>query len=155
VVTINEDAPAVARSEVEIEADPETVWGVLSDIDDWPSWNPEIRAADLSGPLQPGSVFHWKAGPASITSTLREVDRPHVLAWTGKSFGMNAIHVYRLEPRDGKTVVRTEESWDGLAARLLRGWSQRTLQTAVETGPEYLKAEAERRALELASPTAG
>ena len=146
MVTINEDAPAIARSEVEVEADPETVWEVLCDIDHWPDWNPEVRTADLSGPLEPGTVFHWRSGQATITSTICEVDRPHVLAWTGRSFGMNAIHVFRLEESDGKTVVTTEELWDGLAARLLRGWSQKALQTTIDGGPIYLKAEAERRA---------
>lgn len=72
-----------------------------------------------------GSEFRWKAGPATITSTLRRVERPRLLAWTGKTFGVSAIHVYRLEPRDGHTSVRTEESWEGLLARIFGGLMQK------------------------------
>jgi hypothetical protein len=49
-----------------------------------------------------------------------------------------------LEPPDGKTVVHTEESWDGLVARLLRGRMQRTLKSSIDAGLRYLKAEVEK-----------
>ena len=32
--------------------------------------------------------------------------------------GLNAVHVYTLEPRDGATFVKTEESVEGLLARI-------------------------------------
>ena len=55
--------------------------------------------------LTPGSTFRWKAGPGTITSTLQRVERPRVIAWAGRTFGIKANHVYTLEPRDGKTLV--------------------------------------------------
>ncbi|MGH2932800.1 MAG: SRPBCC family protein, partial [Gaiellaceae bacterium] len=58
---------------------------------------------------------------------------------------------YRLEPRDGKTSVRTEESYEGLIARLFRGPLQKTLDEALEEGLRHLKAEAERRTTETGS----
>jgi Phospholipase_D-nuclease N-terminal len=67
----------------------------------------------------------------------------------GQDDGIPAIHVYRLDPsnqRPGHTVVRLEESWDGLLARLLRRPFTRTLQAAIDTGLVRLKAEAERQA---------
>ena len=39
---INRNAPATAHGELQIAADPQTVFGVLSAIDQWPSWNPDI-----------------------------------------------------------------------------------------------------------------
>jgi uncharacterized protein YndB with AHSA1/START domain len=142
---INERAPAVASEEIEVAAPPEIVWNVISEIDAWPQWNPAITQSSLDGALAPGSTFRWKAGPGTITSTLRQVDPPHVLAWTGKTFGINAIHVYRLEPAEGGTRVSTAESWEGLPVRLMRGRMQRMLQDALRTGLEALKREAERR----------
>lgn len=60
--------------------------------------------------------------------------------------GIKAIHVYTLEPnQDGGTVVRTEESFDGLVAKVLRRPLQKTLDTALQEGLEHLKREAERR----------
>ena len=63
----------------------------------------------------------------------------------GKISGIKANHIWRLEPRDGKTIVRTEESWEGLVTRIFRARMQRTLQNAIDSGPRHLKAEAERR----------
>jgi hypothetical protein len=143
---IKTGAPAIAKAEVEIAADPQTVWGVVSDFERWPSWNSEIRSMAMNGPLASGSTFAWKAGPGTIRSTLGEVDAPRKIAWSGVTFGIKAIDVFRLEPRDDGTLVTEEESWEGLLVRLLRGRMQRTLQAAIETGLRSLKAEAERQA---------
>ena len=40
--------------------------------------------------------------------------------------------------------MRTEESYDGLVARVLRRSLQKTLDTALTDGARYLKAEAEK-----------
>ncbi len=40
--------------------------------------------------------------------------------------------------------MRTEESYDGLVARLLRRSLQKTLDAALADGARYLKAEAEK-----------
>ena len=104
----------VGRGEIEIAAAPELVWDVLTAIDRWPSWNPQVKSMDMQGGLAEGTQFRWKAGPGTITSTIRSVEAPRLIAWTGKTLSINAIHEYRLEPRDGKTSVRTEESYEGL-----------------------------------------
>ena len=145
---INEHAPVIGASEIEIAAAPELVWDVLTAIDRWPSWNPQVKSMDMQGGIAEGSQFRWKAGPGTITSTIRRVEPPRLIAWTGKTFSIDAIHVYRLEARDGKTFVRTEESYEGLVARLFRGPLQKTLDAALEEGLGHLKAEAERRARE-------
>lgn len=147
-MAVNKQAPVVGASETEIAAAPEVVWDVLTAIDRWPSWNPQVKSMDLQGAVAEGSQFRWKAGPGTITSTIRRVDPPRLIAWTGKTLGIDAIHEYRLEPRDGKTLVQTEESYEGLVARLFRGPLQKTLNSALEEGLGYLKAEAERRTSE-------
>jgi hypothetical protein len=64
-------------------------YGVRGDlgVDQWPSWNPDIKSVELQGPVQPGTVFRWKAGPSSLTSTLQVVDPPREIAWTGTTIG--------------------------------------------------------------------
>jgi uncharacterized protein YndB with AHSA1/START domain len=145
-LTIDERAPAIARAEVEIEADLDTVWDVLTAIDDWPSWNPDVKSASLSGAVAEGSKFRWKAGPGTLTSTIQRVDRPRFIGWTGTTLGIKGIHVWRFEPRNGTTFASTEESWDGLIVRLFRGPMQKTLKKATDAGLQHLKVEAERRA---------
>jgi hypothetical protein len=144
-VEIDTSAPAVARGEIEVVASPKIVWDVLTDISKWPSWNPEIKSAALEGPLAKGTQFRWKAGPGTIRSTLQSVEPPHLIAWTGTTFGIKAKHVYRLKQQGDATIVRSEESWDGLLVRLLRRSMTKTLQKAVESGLLHLKSEAEGR----------
>lgn len=143
---VDRTAPALAAAEAEIAADPETVWEVLAGIEDWPGWNPDVRSVELAGEPREGTVFRWKAGRATITSRIERMERPRLLGWTGRTAGIEAVHVWRLEGRGGGTFARTEESWAGLPVRLLRGPMRRALQKAVAGGLAHLQAEAERRA---------
>lgn len=142
---VSRSAPVLVRDEVDIAAAPEMVWRLLADINGWPNWNPAVTKAELQGELAPGSIFRWRAGPGTITSVLRETEPGRVLAWTGSTFGINAVHIYRIEPIDGKTRVFTAESWEGLPVRLLRGRMQRTLDRSLRAGLKALKAAAERQ----------
>jgi hypothetical protein len=99
----------------------------------------------MAGDLAEGSVFRWKAGPGTITSTIQHVDPPQLIGWAGTTFGIKAKHVYRLEPREGGTLVHTEESYEGVVARLLRSSLQKTLDKSLSSGLQHLKAETERR----------
>jgi uncharacterized protein YndB with AHSA1/START domain len=145
-VEVSRNAPVVAASEIDIAAPPETVWDVLTDFERWPRWNPDVKSMSFSGTVGEGAVFRWRAGPGTISSRIRRVDRPRLIGWTGKTLGIEAVHVYRLEPHDGGTHVTTEESYEGALARLFRGPILRMLENALETGLDRLKAESERRA---------
>jgi uncharacterized protein YndB with AHSA1/START domain len=125
---INREAPVVVSATADVTAPRDVVWNVVADIDSWPRWNPDVSEVSLSGELAPGSEFRWKAGPGTIRSTLREVEPPRRIAWSGKSLGASAVHVWTLEPTSGGTTVRTEESADGLVVRLLRSRMQKTFQ---------------------------
>jgi uncharacterized protein YndB with AHSA1/START domain len=148
MTAINEEAPIVGASEIDIAAPPEVAWEVLTAIERWPSWNPEVKAASIQGGIDEGTEFRWKAGPGTITSTIQDVQAPRRIAWTGKTLGIKAIHVHTLEGRNGGTLVTSEESYNGLVARLFRGRLQKTLDSALENGLRRLKAEAERQQLE-------
>lgn len=145
MASVNTSAPLVASGEIEIAAPPEIVWEVLTAIDRWPEWDPDIRWTALDGGLSAGSTFRWKSGPGTITSTIREVEPMRRIVWSGRTFGIHAIHAWRLTPRDGGTAVATEESWDGLVVRIFRRQLRRTLERAVASGLRHLKTEAERR----------
>ena len=142
--TIGSGSPVVSAAELDIDAPIETVWSVLTAVEEWPSWNPDVKAVSLAGPFAEGSTFRWKAGPGTITSVVEQVDRPRLLAWSGRTLGIRAVHVWHLSATNGTTHVRTEESYDGFVARVLRRSLQKTLDTALADGARYLKAEAER-----------
>ena len=137
-------APVRATSTARIGAGPEVVWDLITDVERWPEWNPEVRSVTLAGGLVPGSEFRWRSGATRITSTFVRLERPGYAEWTGRTMGIRARHVWRLEPDDdGGTTVTTEESFDGLLARLLRGRLQQTLQRALDDGLAHLRRAAE------------
>jgi uncharacterized protein YndB with AHSA1/START domain len=148
LVNINRNAPATAAGELRIGADPQTVFAVIADIDQWPTWNPDVKSVTLQGQVQPGTVFRWKAGPSSLTSTLQVVDPPTEIAWTGTTMGIRAVHVFRFQALGGGTLARSEESWEGVLPSLLAGWSRRTLDKGIRSILSRLKIEAERRVAE-------
>jgi uncharacterized protein YndB with AHSA1/START domain len=151
---IDRDATITASGTVEISASPYEVWRVISDIGQWPGWNPGVREARLDGDLAAGSRFRWRAGPGTITSVLRSVDPGRELGWTGRTMGVHAVHVWRIEGTPRGTRVTTEESWRGWPTRLMRKRMERTLHDAVVHGLYSLKAEVEfrvRRDLRLAA----
>jgi uncharacterized protein YndB with AHSA1/START domain len=143
---ISRNAPATAAGELRIHADPQTVFAVISAIDRWPSWNPDIKSVTVQGPVQPGTGFRWKSGPSTLTSTLQVVDPPHEIAWTGTTMGIKAVHVFRFQASDGGTLAHAEESWEGLLARLLKSYSRKTLDKGIRSILSHLKTQAERRA---------
>src|SRR5262245_35605504 len=144
--SIDEQAPVAGSSEIEIAASPELVWSVLTDFERWPSWNPDVRSMSMEGPVAQGSMFRWKAGPGTITSTIERVEPPRMIAWRGRTLGIRAIHFCWLDPRAGTTFVRTEESYEGFVVRLFRRSIQKALGRALENGLHSMKAEVERQA---------
>ena len=81
---INASAPVVGTCELEIAAAPETVWEVVTAVDSWPTWNPDVKSVSVEGPVAEGTSFRWKAGPGTIRSTIQQLDAPRRIAWTGQ-----------------------------------------------------------------------
>jgi uncharacterized protein YndB with AHSA1/START domain len=143
-LTINVDAPVVSSAEVEIEAPIEVVWSILTAIERWPTWNPDVKSASLDGPAVEGATFRWKAGPGTINSTVVRLEAPRLMGWTGRTLGIRAVHVWRLQSKNGLTLANTQESYEGLTSRILRRPLQKLLDRTLADVVGHLKAEAER-----------
>jgi uncharacterized protein YndB with AHSA1/START domain len=145
------EGPVSGTAEIEVAAPVETVWRVLTDLEQWPNWNSDVTSMTVDGPLAEGTVFRWKAGPRTIVSTIERVDRPRIVVWSGKTLGVKATHAWHFEQVGEATHVRTEEALRGIVARVLRRSLQKTLDSALESGLRNLKAEAERISLGTSS----
>jgi uncharacterized protein YndB with AHSA1/START domain len=108
---INREPPAWAEREIQIAAPLEVVWDVLSTIEDWPQWNADIKSTKIAGPVAPGTTFRWKAGPGTIKSMIESAERPHVVAWTGRSLGISATHVGGLIAAKEERTSRRRSRW--------------------------------------------
>ncbi len=142
--SINNGAPVKCSKTIAIEADSKTVWAVLTHIDRWASWQTDISKPKLNGALQPGTSFDWKTGGASIHSTLHTVNPHHQFGWTGKTFGMFAIHNWTLTEKDGKTMVQVDESMEGFLAGLFKRSFNKNLEAGMQKWLDLLKKECEK-----------
>ncbi|MET8282951.1 SRPBCC family protein [Micromonospora sp. NPDC005174] len=115
---IDVSAPVVSRHSVTVTASADTVWRILTDIDAWTTWLPEIPYArvETPGPLAPGSVFRWSAAGMEIESTIVQVRQRERLVWRGYGDGPNGVlgvHVWALTSASDGVEVSTEESFAG------------------------------------------
>jgi hypothetical protein len=91
----------------------------MADLSAWPTWNSDVKSMAFDGRLESGSTFRWKSGSASLVSTLQVVEAPREIAWTGKTMGIQAVHMFQFEPMDGGTLARSAESFRGLIPSVL------------------------------------
>jgi uncharacterized membrane protein len=141
---IDANAPLTAHKKILIDAPIERVWALQTSIESWPRWQPNVTDVSLSGPVAVGTEFRWKAKGVSITSRIKEMKQKQHICWTGDSFGMHAIHLWRFETVAGQTRVTMEESLSGWRAQLKKLIDARFLEKALEASLRLLKGRAER-----------
>jgi len=105
---------------IEINATPQLVWEVFTDIHSWSDWNPlivDVHQITGGGVWVPGGVFvqKYKSNfmPEEIitTSVVREVFQATKIIWLGEVLGSNGVTSYEFVPFGPKTVVRVTEEF--------------------------------------------
>lgn len=114
----------VLRTETVVEAPPEQVWAVLTDLEGWDGWNPTLFAV-RGGPARPGAEVRMKLrlGPFTVPmrQQIRTVDPPRELTWRSKQMvpasAFDVVRSFRLEPIDGgRTRLVQTETYSGFLA---------------------------------------
>jgi uncharacterized protein YndB with AHSA1/START domain len=144
MTSINNNAPVKCSKTITINADSKKVWSVLTNIDNWATWQTDISKPKLNGELKPETTFDWKTGGAKIHSTLHTVNPNSQFGWTGKTFGMFAIHNWTLTETNGKTIVEVNESMQGFLAELFKKSFNKNLETGMQKWLDLLKKECEK-----------
>lgn len=144
-IPINENASVKSKNQIEIDAPLATVWDVLTDINNWANWQKAVSETIVDGEIKEGTRFNWKAGGLSFKSRIHTVDSMSMFGWTGTTFGASAIHNWTFKEKDNKTIVKVEESLQGVFPRLFRGYFQKNLDAGVRTNLEELKTASESK----------
>jgi uncharacterized membrane protein len=140
---INTHAPVFARKEIMIHAPVEKVWHILSDIENWSTWQPDITTVKLDGDLKAGTTFRWKAQGLTITSRLHTLNPNRCIGWTGVALGMSAIHNWTIAAQGETTLAITEESLSGWLTRLMKFFDAHFLEKSLEATLQRLKNKSE------------
>ena len=132
---------------IEIKAPPASVWSVLTDTDDYPSWNPMI--AGLKGHLAKGEVIEIIEGYGADRTIIRPrvlvADKERELRWRGHLWDVPGLfigeHYFLLRKTAHGTRFIQGEHFSGL---LLWVFDPRELVPAFEAMNVALAARAER-----------
>jgi hypothetical protein len=139
----NANAPVFSTGTIVINASAEKVWKKLADINNWGKWQPTVSKSKLNGALTANSTFNFKTGKYNIHSTLHTVEPYSRLGWTGKVYGVYAIHNWFFRDIDGKTEVQVSESMQGLLAWMFKKSFNKTLKQDMVQSLELLKQACE------------
>lgn len=135
-------------TEIDIDAPPETVWSILTALEDYPDWNPFVVSA--VGSVAVGERLRNRLqlpGRRAMTfkPTVTEVDGCSVFEWLGH-LGFPGIfdgrHRFELQPNPRGTRFLHSESFTGVLVRPLR----RSLDTSTRNGFEAMNSALKTRA---------
>jgi hypothetical protein len=138
------------RSEIEISASPERVWGVLTDFASFPEWNPFIRC--LEGEAREGAKLEVRLEPPggrgmTFRPAVTRAETNREFRWLGH-VGVPGLfdgeHVFLLEPVDGgKTRFVQRERFTGLLTPLILAMIRQSTLRGFEAMNQALKQRAE------------
>ena len=137
------------HTQVDIEATPETVWKVLTDLDHYSEWNPFI--VEASGEVAVGKKLTNRMQPPggkamTIKPAVTAVEPAETFEWLGH-LGTRGVfdgrHRFELQATpSGGTRVMHSEQFDGVLVRIMRKW----LDTQTKSGFEVMNAALKTRA---------
>ena len=142
-------------TDIDIDAPPEQVWEVLTDITAYRAWNPFIVRAE--GVVEAGrrlTLTMQAVGGRAMTLRPRlvEVDVPRRLRWRG-TVGvpglMDAEHTFTLEPRGSGTRLVHQEDFRGVLVPFLAASLDRNALPAFVAMNEALRSRVEHTASHL------
>jgi len=106
--------------DVDIEAAPDTVWAVMSDVERWHEWTESITSVKRldQGPLVVGSRAHVrqpKLRPADFVVT--DLVPSREFTWVTHSPGIGATARHAATPMGGRTRATLSVRFEGLFSR--------------------------------------
>jgi hypothetical protein len=110
-----------ARTELEMPVSPETVWPWLIRAKLWPAWYPDFADVVIEGggpDLRAGSRFRWKTFGVTLDSRVEEFVEFERIAWSARATGIDAYHAWLIQRKPSGSRVLTEETQNGVLARL-------------------------------------
>src|SRR5215813_11464461 len=135
---------------IDIQAPPNTVWAIWSDIERWSEWTASVTKIQklVPGPLAIGlrACVRQPKLPVAIWR-VTELEENRGFTWVSTSPGAHVTGIHALEPRVGGTRATMTLIFAGPLA-LLFGWLSRSLtQRYLQLEANGLKCRSEQIAL--------
>jgi hypothetical protein len=141
---------AEIKTEIQINAPASAVWSLLTDFNNWKSWNPTIN--EISGEASLNSKLSitmrcedGKNGnkyPAQITA----LEKSKTLRWHAKmgfDFLFSNDRIFELKESDSGTLLTNTEVFGGLMGKVMGGKMDKSVRPMLESMNVGLKKKAE------------
>ncbi len=142
------------KTSIQINAPARVVWQELTNIKDYPTWNPFLRS--VSGTLAVGeqltNIIQPEGGKKNtFYPRVLEVIPDKSLKWVGRlaagpinlGFLFTGAHYFTLEEHQGFTLFHQDEDFSGLLVPLLKKQLDTTYRKGFESMNAALKARCE------------
>jgi uncharacterized membrane protein len=137
-----------AEDSVEIDAPPQLVWEVFTDVERWPQWTASVTSlVGLDGPgLAVGRRFAVKQpGMQKLVWQVTEIDAGSSWTWAQRSPGVNVVARHYVSARpDGGTLVRQQLDQGGALGALVGRLMVKKTKRFLELEAQGLKARSEQ-----------
>ncbi|MFK7994891.1 MAG: SRPBCC family protein [Granulosicoccus sp.] len=140
------------KTEIEIQAPPDKVWGILSDVGKWHEWSPTINASE--GKAAVGSTVTitmmskeaGKDGP-TYSPKILSMDAPTYFHWRAHmiaGFIFTNDKIIELTETELGTKVTHKETFKGLMAALMKGQMDKGVSPMLTMMNDALKELSEK-----------
>ena len=143
-ININTNAPIVAKQKIKINVPATRVWSLLTEINNWPTWQPSVKEAHLKTLLNEGSEFIWKTGGVTLKSNIHTCEPFNKFGWTDKTKGTYRIHNWEFESVSDGTIVIVEESLQGFFPFIFKRKFRKNLEESMSKTLKDLKEASEK-----------
>ncbi|WP_109830178.1 SRPBCC domain-containing protein [Reichenbachiella versicolor] len=136
------------HTSIQIFAPIERVWQVLTDFENYKSWNPFIES--IEGNVELGKTIRVRAGGMNFSPIVLDFDANDQLKWRGKLVAdvlFSGEHYFRVEKvNDAETTFLHGEYFQGILVSILSGKLEDT-RLGFESMNQALKEECERKGI--------
>jgi hypothetical protein len=141
------------HTEIDIDATPEVVWQVLTDLDGYADWNPFITSS-VGRPEVGETLINRMEPPGGKAMTFKPqvtvVEDGKTFEWLGK-LGFSGVfdgrHRFDVEASPTGTKLTQSETLDGMLVRVMR----KSLDTKTKSGFEAMNVALKDRAESVAA----
>ena len=140
------------HTEIDIDATPQVVWQVLTDLDTYEEWNPFITSA--AGKAEVGEQLVNRIEPPggsamTFKPKVTVAEPAETFEWLGK-LGLTGVfdgrHRFEIEATSTGSKLKQSELFDGVLVRFMR----KSLDTKTKAGFESMNVALKSRAEALA-----